>query len=398
MSRIVFLASLLFCSITLHAQNVFEQVRLYLNSADGIYQQGDTVKVTAHKYVEGNENVLMQVISYDRTLAKKEIVLSQAEEIIYSDIASKPVSIIVRVSPVDSLKVFPAVGVSEEDSQKFECYKIEINMPEGNPCRGYVAYPRGADPGSLPIYLFVHSAGVNRPANRASANFVLSRARQGYLCLDINAHGYPDDEPQEYYDALNEGELKDYASRPFTSVDDYYFHNMYLRDLRALDYAVTLPEWDGKRILVHGESQGGGQALCIAGIDERVTHCVAIVPAMTDMGGVRDIRKCGWPSKSNAVYSVTRKGREVMSYHDGATVISLFKGDLYMEAGNIDVTCDPAAVCAGYNNAKAVKSKQIYFFPWRAHSYTSTEDRVRDEWSKQVLPHRNAFFAAYLGK
>jgi len=116
------------------------------------------------------------------------------------------------------------------------------------------------------------------------------------------------------------------------------------------------------------------------------------------MGGVRDIRKCGWPSKSNAVYSVTRKGREVMSYHDGATVISLFKGDLYMEAGNIDVTCDPAAVCAGYNNAKAVKSKQIYFFPWRAHSYTSTEDRVRDEWSKQVLPHRNAFFAAYLGK
>lgn len=441
MSRVFLLLSLLFCNITLQAQNVFEQVRLYLNSTDGVYQPGDTVKVTAHKYAEGSESILMQIISYDRTLAKEEIVLSNEDQLIYSTVASKPVSVIVRVSPLSDskistsvgylvapqdfipgffnpedlreywdgelakmrelkpeVKIYPAVGVSEADSEKYECYKIEINMPEGNPCRGYVAYPRGAAPGSLPIYLFVHSAGVNRPANRASANLVLNRARQGYLCLDINAHGYLDDEPQEYYDALNEGELKDYASRPFTGISDYYFHNMYLRDIRALDYAVTLPEWDGKRILVHGESQGGGQALCIAGIDERVTHCVAIVPAMTDMGGVRDIRKCGWPAKSNAVYAVTRKGREVMSYHDGATVISLFKGDLYMEAGNIDITCDPAAVCAGYNNAKSVKSKQIYFFPWRAHSYTNTELRVRDEWSKQVLPHRNAFFAAYLGK
>lgn len=441
MTRFFLLFSLVFCSFTLQAQNVLEQVRLYLNSTDGVYQPGDTVKVTAHKYVEGSQTVVMQVISYDRTLAKEEVELSEENQLIYTAVASKPISVIIRVSLPDDartntsvgylvapqefipgflnpddlreywdgelarlralkaeVKITPAVGVSEADSEKFECYKIEINMPEGNLCRGYVAYPRGAAPASLPIYLFVHSAGVNRPANRASANLVLSRARQGYLCLDINAHGYLDDEPQEYYDALNEGELKDYASRPFTSVADYYFHNMYLRDLRALDYAVTLPVWDGKRILVHGESQGGGQALCIAGIDERVTHCVAIVPAMTDMGGVRDIRKCGWPSKSNAVYAVTRKGREVMSYHDGAVVVSMFKGDLYMEAGNIDVTCDPAAVCAGYNNAKAVKSKQIYFFPWRAHSYTGTEDRVRDEWSKQVFPHRNEFFNAYLGK
>ena len=100
-------------------------------------------------------------------------------------------------------------------------------MPDGNPCRGYVAYPKGAAPGSLPIYLFVHSAGVNRPANRSTASFVISRARQGYLCLDINAHGFLDDQPQSYYDAINSGELDNYASRAFTGIADYYFHNMY---------------------------------------------------------------------------------------------------------------------------------------------------------------------------
>ena len=440
MKRFSLLFCFLLCSFALQAQNVFEQVRLYVNSTDGVYQPGDTVKVTARYEGEGSESVLMQVVSYDQVLSKKKAVLSSGDNLIYTQIVSDPVSVIVKVSPSDNpkvstsvgylvapqefvpgfaipsdlkpfwdselvnmrklkpeVKITPAVGVKDEDKEKFECYHIEINMPSGYPCRGYVAYPRGAAPGSLPIYLFVHSAGVNRPANKASASFVISRARQGYLVLDINAHGYLDDQPQEYYDALNDGELKNYASREFTGVSDYYFHNMYLRDLRALDYAVTLPVWDGKRILVHGESQGGGQALAIAGIDERVTHCVAIVPAITDIGAVLDGRKCGWPARSNAVYAVNPQlGSAVMAYHDGAILVSLFKGKLYVESGNIDVTCDPAAVCAGFNNAKAVQYKEIHYYPWRSHSWTNMEERVRDEWSKQVHTHRDAFFKAFL--
>ena len=439
MNRILLSIVGLLCCAALQAQNVYEQVRLYLNSADGVYQPGDTVTVTARKSSAGREAVLMQVISYDKVLSKKETLLTEGDNLIYTQVVSEPVSVMVKVCPVNApktstsvgylvapqefvpgfatpadlksfwdgeiarmralppeVKIFPAERMKEENKDKFVCYKFEINMPEGYPCRGYLAYPKDADPGSLPLYLFVHSAGVNRSANPHSASFVVSRAAQGYLCVDINAHGYKADQPQEYYDALNDGELKDYASRPFNGLSDYYFHNMYLRDIRGLDYAVTLPVWDGKRILVHGESQGGGQALALAGIDQRITHCVAIVPAITDIGAVLDGRKCGWPARSNAVYAVTPQGPSIMAYHDGALLVSLFKGDLYMESGNIDITCDPAAVCAGFNNAKAVKSKQIYYFPWRSHSYTSMETRVRDEWSQQVYPHRDAFFKTFL--
>lgn len=419
-------------------QNVYQQVRLYVNSEDGVYQPGDTVKVTAKLYEAGPQTVLMQVISYDRVLSKKEMTLSDGD-VVYTEVCSEPVSKMVKVSPVGDaktsttvgylvapqdfvpgfatpanlrsfweeqvknlralkpeVKIFPAERMNEQSKDKVECYKFEINMPEGRPCRGYLAYPKGAEPGSLPIYLFVHSAGVNRSANPHSASFVTSRALQGYLCVDVNAHGYKADQPQAYYDALDAGELKAYHSRPFTGLSDYYFHNMYLRDIRGLDYAVTLPVWDGKRILVHGESQGGGQALALAGIDSRITHCVAIVPAITDIGACLDGRKCGWPARSNALYAPTPLGPTVMAYHDGAILVSLFKGDLYMESGNIDITCDPAAVCAGYNNARNVKSKQIYYYPWRSHSYTNMEERVRDEWSRQVYPHREAFFQAYL--
>lgn len=440
MNRFFFLISVLLCSIALHAQGVYEQVQLFVNSPDGVYHKGETVKVTARVEGGGSESVLMQVYSYGKVISSMEMVVSGDETLVFSEVCSEPVSKMVKLSPVSNpktstmvgylvdpeefvpgfaipsdlkaywdseiarmrslkpeVKVLPAVGVKDEDKDKFECYQIEINMPEGNPCRGYVAWPRGAAPASLPIYLFVHSAGVNRQANTSKAHFTIGLARKGCLALDINAHGYLADQPQSYYDALDAGELKNYAGRDFTGVSDYYFHNMYLRDVRALDYAVTLPVWDGKRILVHGESQGGGQALALSGIDERVTHVAAIVPAITDTGASLDDRKSGWPERVNTKFAPTSLGPSVMAYHDGAILVSLFNGKLYMESGNIDWTCDPAAVCAGYNNAKRVKSKQIYYYPWRTHSYTSMEERYRDGWSKEVYPHRDAFFKACLG-
>ena len=441
MHRFFLFISLTLCALSAQAQNVYDGVRLFLNSSDGVYRQGDTVKVTAQRCREMDENLLMQVVSYDAVLSEQEITLSADEQLIFSQVAKDPVSLMVKVSPASNpktsatvgwlvapsaftpgfstpsdlkefwerelsrmrgltpeVRVTPAVGVNEADAQKFVCYKFEINMPEGNPCRGYVAYSRDAAPASLPIYLFVHSAGVTKPWNHDSAAKVLSLAKKGYLAVDINAHGFLADQPQAYYEALEAGELKNYAGRDFTGVSDYYFHNMYLRDIRGLDYVTTLPVWDGRRILVHGESQGGGQALALAGIDPRVTHCVAIVPALTDMGAVLDGRKCGWPGWANKKRAATPLGPSVLAYHDGAILVSLFKGKLYVEAGNIDLTCDPAAVSAGFNNALSARSRQIVYYPWRTHTTSGMEARARKQWEEEVLVVREAFFNAFLSE
>lgn len=39
--------------------------------------------------------------------------------------------------------------------------------------------------------------------------------------------------------------------------ENNYFKFMILRDLRAIEYAKTLPEWNGKDITVSGGSMGG---------------------------------------------------------------------------------------------------------------------------------------------
>ncbi len=431
------LTALTLLPLAAFAQGAYEPVQLFINSANGVYARGDSIKITASVSPEAEETLLLQLISYGKVTYKKNLPRPQGDTLIYSAAFDAPTSCIVRLGPASDPKTVtgvgflvepesfrpgfpvptdlrtywdkelkqlrkcrpqvetrPAEGLEEQEEQEFVCYKIEINMPSGRPCRGYVAYPRGAAKRSLPIYLFVHAAGVPKPGCRASAQKAVSLARKGCIALDINAHGMEDDMPQEYYDALDKGELYRYPTRAFTCAEDYYFHNMYLRDVRALDYAVTLPCWDGQRILVQGESQGGGQALALSGIYQGITHVVATVPAITDTGAVLDGRKCGWPSSSNTKFAVTPLGPSVMAYHDGATLVSLFRGDLYIEAGNIDTTCDPAAVSAAYNNANAARSRQILYFPWRPH--TRMDIRNNEDWRESVLKRREAFIETAL--
>lgn len=409
-----------------------EQLELRINSKDGIYAKGDTVKISACITGTPTDPYLLQVLTYGQVTQKKEIQLGEGEQLIYAQVFPEKTSVMLKLGPASTPKknemvgflvapeefrpgfrvpadlrqywdgelarlraqkpkvqISPAVGVSEADAALYKCYKIEINMPEGRPCRGYVAYPKKAKKGTLPIYVHFHAAGVNRPHVPARAKEVLDMAKKGCIALDINAHGILDDQDEAYYRELDRGELKQYERRDFTGVEDYYFHNMYLRDVRALDYAVTLPLWDGKRILLQGGSQGGGQSLAVAGIFGKVSHVCVIYPAITDTGASLDGRRPGWPASVNSRYAGTELGQGMMAYHDAAILASLFTGALHIEVGNIDTVQDPAAVTAAYNNAVNCSEKELFFYPWCGHS--GPVAAKKGEWEEAVLRFRNQF-------
>ena len=169
---------------------------------------------------------------------------------------------------------------------------------------------------------------------------------------------------------------------------------MYLRLVRALDYMCTLKEWDGKRVLVMGESQGGGQALVLAGLDSRVDAVVAIVPALTDLGGVKDsLRQSGWPYNKRPMVPYSSKAAGILPYFDAALHMKYFSGKLYVEAGLVDNVCNPACVTAGYNNCPSL-SKFIDYFPYRPHSGMS--ECYKAEWESMVLTNRERFINDYL--
>ena len=281
----------------------------------------------------------------------------------------------------------------KESGKGYSCIDLEINCTGPKPVRGYFAKPESAKPKSLPIVINLHAAGVKGSWCRSEPGNALRYAKmgKGALCFDLNAHGMLNGQPEEYYANLENGELKDYPYQGMESRNNFYFRGMYLRLIRTLDYLTSQPEWDGKRILVIGESQGGGQALAAAGLDKRVNAVVATVPAMCDWGGKLAGQKAGWPQPYEHGGS-QKNGLSELPYFDNAHLLKGSKATILTEIGLIDNTCPSTSVYAALNQAKGKKT--ILAVPYRPHHAPS--DYLKETWEKSVNKIREDFIRNFL--
>lgn len=263
---------------------------------------------------------------------------------------------------------------------KIECFDVQIPCVDKVPVSGYFARPKGAAPKSLPAILWVQGAGV-RSSGLGTA---ISGADKGMLSMDINAHGIPNGKPAEYYKQLADGDLKDYRHRGRDNRDTCYFRGMYLRVVRALDFLVSQPEWNGKVLAVVGHSQGGGQALAAGGLDSRVTFIGVGVPALCDHTGAAIKRVSGWPK----IVPNGPDGKpdlavlEASRYIDGVNFASRYHGEAIMSIGFIDVTCPPTTCYAAYNQLQG--KKQVFTDPKMGHAAPKV---VQEAFMKALQEH-----------
>ena len=387
LKRILILVALLPVSLPLLSQ------QLRLEKPDGVYGIGETVRVWAGDSLCFEE-------SFDKPVARSlgDIGFIVAPEA-FTPGFTEPDDFRSwwdgQIAAMRALPMEAKVAQVPSKDPSINVYSLEIPMHEGNPVRGYFGIPKDAAPGSLPIYFYAHAAGnVRKEGTHASPDReVISFARKGAISIDINAHGMLNDAAPEYYAKLDTTEVLMYQDRPVRDRESYYFRLMFLRMVRALDYMCTRPEWDGKRVMVQGESQGGAQSFALAGLDPRVGAVVAIVPAMTDLGGSLQDRASAWPYNLRPMVPLSSHGRSVLPYFDGALFLKYFTGKLYVEAGLVDKVCPPAGVVAGFNNSGATQ-KEIHFYPWRGHSNWTCDQK--EDWEKTILPYRERFIEEYL--
>jgi len=235
----------------------------------------------------------------------------------------------------------------KKEDKGLEAFDLKIQCEKGAPpVSGYFAKPEGAAPKSLPAILWVHGAGV-RSSGLGNA---VKGAQEGFLSMDINAHGIPNGKSKEFYDELKSGALKSYSHLGKKNRDTIYFRGMFVRLLRAIDFLASQPEWDGQVMAVIGHSQGGFQALVAGGLDERVTFIGSGVPAGCDHTGAAANRISGWPKIVPLVEgkpdpAITKASR----YVDAVNFARRCKADAILSVGFIDRTCPPTSVYAAYN-------------------------------------------------
>ncbi len=411
-------------------QSQAQNLTLIQNHETGIYKSGDKISIKAILDHKTNDSLLIKVWkNSDHLLYKSASLPFQDTTEIFSGKMDQPCSLRIEASLngnkqaigliVDPMKIktgtplpkdFSAYWKKEKENLKalpmkpqlknmevsekgFVCFDAELNCTGPKPARGYFAKPVGAKPKSLPIVLLVHAAGVKGSWCRSEVADAMRYAKmgKGALCFDLNAHGMLDGQPDEYYNNLEAGELKNYWEQGLESRENFYFRGMYLRLIRTLEYLEQQPEWDGNRILVIGESQGGGQALAAAGLDHHVSAVVATVPAMCDWGGTLVGRKGGWPQPF--AYPLDRtKMLNTLPYFDNANLLRKSKAELVVEIGLIDMTCPSTSVYAAINQAKG--KKIIYAVPYREHGWPN--ETQRKVWDKTVFGPKNAFVENYL--
>jgi cephalosporin-C deacetylase-like acetyl esterase len=406
-----------------------QQIILFQNHENGIYKSGDKVRIVAFLQDKSTDSLTVKIQTDFTKWTTEKHTYTGDSMVIFEKTLDKTGTLVFEVASknesgsiglicnpdkfipgtqrpkdfdrfwknqIKSQRALPMQVVSKSVAGTpagYSCYDMELNSTASKPARGYFAKPQNAKPRSLPIVIYFHAAGVNGNWCRSEPGNALRYAKmgKGALCFDLNAHGMLNGQPNDYYNNLDSTILKNYAQTGLENKETVCFLGMYLRLLRTIDYLTKQPEWDGKRILVLGESQGGGQALAAAGLDKRITAVVATVPAMCDWGGTLVGRKGSWPypflTKNNR-----EKMLESLPYYDVAHILKGSKATLVVEIGLIDQTCPSSAIFAALNQSKG--KKQIITVPYRGHHMT--QPAYKELFDKTVAKPKDDFITQYL--
>lgn len=268
-------------------------------------------------------------------------------------------------------------------TDKVDCYLVKLQLNNrGQAVYGYLFYPKDAREGSCPVVLCPPGAGIKTIKEPLRHKYY---AEQGCIRLEIEIHGLnptmSDETFKEISNAFN-GRENGYLMNGLDNMDNYYMKRVYLACVRCIDLLTSLPEWDGRNVIVQGGSQGGALALVTAGLDGRVTVCVANHPALSDMAGYKAGRAGGYPHFFRTEGMDTPEKLKTMAYYDVVNFARLVKADTYLTWGFNDDTCPPTTSYAVYNVLTCPKEALIT--PINEHWTSEDTERGHLEW---ILKH-----------
>ncbi len=251
------------------------------------------------------------------------------------------------------------------------------NYKKGQRLYGFLSKPK--PPGKYPVLFSPPGAGV-KPTS-PSTFF----ADQGFISLSIEIHGISPLLDSDTYKNISTA-FGDYWFNKLDDRDNYYYKSVYLGCVRSIDYLCSLPEFDGKNVVVTGGSQGGALAIVTAALDKRVKALASFYPALSDITGYLHGRAGGWPHLLSPRYAATTNTPaklRTIGYYDVVNFAKQVTVPGFYSWGYNDNTCPPTSVYAAVNSVKAPKTLAIT--PITGHWRFEETNQASVEWLKQQL-------------
>lgn len=274
-------------------------------------------------------------------------------------------------------------------TDKVDVYHVSFRNVGGTPWNrlsarvyGILCVPKA--PGKYPAVLGVPGAGV-RPYSGMK-----DLAARGVITLQIGIHGIPVNLPQELYDQLGAGPLNGYNAFNLDDRDGYYYRRVYLGCVRANDFLVSVPQYDGENLGVIGGSQGGQLSLVTAALDPRVKALAAYYPAYCDVTGYLHGRAGGWPhmmrpdaKTGEASRHATPEKIAVTGYYDAVNFARRLKAPAHLAWGYNDEVCPPTSLHAAYNVIPS--PKRLVLALETGHHTVPEENAASEAWLLERL-------------
>ena len=271
-------------------------------------------------------------------------------------------------------------------TDKIDCYLVKLQIDKmGHSMYGFLFYPKNAQPGKHPVVLCPPGAGIKTIKDPMRNKYY---AENGFVRFEVEIHGLDPRISSETFGEISRA-FNDrnggYLANGLENKDIYYMKHVYVGLVRCIDFLTSLPEWDGKNVAVQGGSQGGALAIIAAGLDSRVTQCVANHPALSDMAGYAAKGGTGgYPHFCRQPQILSNKVcLNTLAYFDVVNFARYVKAPTYLTWGYNDVTCPPTTSYAVWNTLKCTKESLLT--PINEHWTTTETNRGQMEWIKAHL-------------
>ena len=244
-----------------------------------------------------------------------------------------------------------------------DCFYFEIAAPGANPATGYLSMPKNAKPGSLKAYVFFYGYGFGAIKKQDQV------ASRGNLVLSVSRYGIPQGRDKAFYQKAGKTTLKKFGFRNNASAAECDFNYMILRDLRAVEYLKSRPEWNGRDLIARGGSQGGMQTVWAAALDSDVTEAYPYITWCCDLAGA---------SKAQRLAAYWRiQYVPALDYYDPVFMAKRIKNAkvVITRAGLGDYICPPSGLAILYNNL-ATLDKTIVWVQGSDHGFVPKKSEV----------------------
>ena len=233
-----------------------------------------------------------------------------------------------------------------ESHQYGTTHRLELSNIDGRKVYGYISIPTGSGP---------FPAIVSLPPAGAGANLVQPRydiaERAGAISVTLSIHNTPPDV----------SDPNGYEPNDIADPNGIYYKYALLGAIRTLDYLFTRSDFDGENLGVAGVSQGGGLAMILAGLDQRVKLLAVSNPSHGQHAGLKYDQASPYPfyvRSSRALFGTPQHEAATVTatkYYDAMYFAKRYNGPAFIVTCYEDDVVPSSTVFAGINQLRGTK-------------------------------------------